>query len=200
MKHSCVIWSSIVAVILIITTATMFVWHAAVQPEPEISAAQHRVEEIYEGNAAAIQLLKPSTNSANIAFKTKVNPNDLKQFNSHLYNLAAERRWLLSTGKIPNTRQHIIIMRDKDLNVMHQMASKPKQWAKDEMTREFKHLPPVKENQLVIASLYVSTLHRSQALVITGGLLAIPTFLAVVIVIVIWYNTKANRKRDQLET
>ena len=202
MKNRHVICSSIIAAILIMITTTIFVWYAAVQPEPSIPTAQHRVEQIYEGNAAAIRLQQPSANRANITFKTNVNPNDLKPFNSHLYNLAAERRWLLSTETITDRRKHIIIMRDKDLDVMYQITSNPQQWAKDEMTREFKHYPPIEEDQLVTASLYTSTHHRSSALILAGGFLTIPTFAAttIAIAIVLWYGTKANHKRNKLET
>ena len=198
MKNSCVMWLSIIAVVLIMTTTTMFIWYKAVQPEPSISAAQHKVEQIYDGNAAAIRMLNHTETNPNVRFRTKLNPKDLKQFNSHLYNLAAERRWLMNSRRTHKQRWHTIIMRDQDISIMRQVANNPHQWAQDEMTKEFKHHPPIHEGQMITASLFISTHHRSEALIIAGSILTMPsivaTSLSIISAIGAWRNRKNNRK------
>lgn len=146
-------------------------------------------------------MLGPIQNNSNIRFRTKLNAKDVKQFNSHLYNLAAERRWLMNSRRTHKERWHTIIMRDQDISIMRQVANSTHQWAQDEMTREFKHHPPIDEDQLITASLSISTHHRSEALIIAGAILTIPsiatTVAATIMVIVSAIFAQRNRKKQR---
>ena len=181
------------AAIIIITTASLFTWYATVRPKPTIQAAQHRVEEIYEGNAAGIRLQYTGYIASNVGLKTKLIQRDLKQFNSHFYNLAAERRWLLNTGQWNKERRHRIIMPAGDLNLLKQVAKNPEQWASNEMAREFKHQPPMDEDQLVIATLYIRTFHRSYVLLMVGAFMALTSIIAISTAIIAWTEPQEQK-------
>ena len=170
-----------IAAVLIVSTMLVLTWYTAIRPEPNIPTARHKVEQIYDGNAAAIRLQHPGYIPANIASTTKVLQRELTSFNSHFYNLAAERRWVLPNGQLPHKHQHKIIMPAEDLKLLRQVAQNPHQWAGKEMTREFKHQPTVNEDQLVIASLTITTNHRSHALAVFVGILSAVSFIAVTV-------------------
>ena len=182
-----------IAAIIIITTASLFTWYATVRPEPKIQAAQHRVEEIYEGNSAGIRLQYTGYIASNVRLKTKLIERDLKQFNSHFYNLAAERRWLLHTGQRNKESRHKIIMPAGDLNLLKRVTKNPQRWASNEMTREFKHQPPMDEDQLVIATLDIRTFHRSQVLLAVGAFMALASIIAISIAIIAWTERQEQK-------